>query len=203
MKEIVNFLHEIGMLSQIPRSGFAFLGSGQQSVAEHSFRVTLTAYALAKLSNQPVDHYKLLMICLLHDLPESRIGDLNYVQKRYIEPNLNKALEDIQKASPFGPEIVAWIEEYEKGESLEAQLAHDADQLELLLMLKQAHELGNPRAMEWFQNACKRLRTPMAKQIAEDILHTPSDEWWFTNKEDPHWQDGGKKAKHKPNLEPE
>ena len=49
MIEIVNLLHEIGMLSSIPRSGFAFLGSGKQSVAEHSFRVTLIAYVLARL----------------------------------------------------------------------------------------------------------------------------------------------------------
>lgn len=196
MKKVVNFLNEIGMLARIPRSGFAFLGTGQQSVAEHSFRVTLTAYALAKLCDEPVDHYKLLMLCLLHDLPESRIGDLNYVQKRYIQPDLEKALGDIQKASPFGDEVVKWIEEYEKGESLEAKLAHDADQLELLLMLKHAQELGNPRALDWFQNAYKRLYTSLAKEIANEILETDSDAWWLGDRNDPHWQTGGKKRKH-------
>lgn len=179
MKQIVNLLHEIGMLSQIPRSGFAFLGSGKQSVAEHSFRVALIAHALARLTKEQVDHDKLMMICLFHDLPESRIGDLNYVQKRYVQPDLTKAIEDIQKGSALGPEISHWIHEYEKNETIEAKLAHDADQLELLLALKKEQELGNPRASEWFQNAVKRLKTDAAKQIAEEIAKVPSDEWWM------------------------
>ena len=39
MYSIVNLLHEVGMLAHIPRSGFAFLGLGKQSVAEYSYRV--------------------------------------------------------------------------------------------------------------------------------------------------------------------
>ncbi len=189
MHTIANLLHEIGMLAHIPRSGFAFLGSGKQSVAEHSFRVALIAHTLAKLSSEPINLYKLLMLCLLHDLPESRLGDLNYVQKRYIQPNVVKALEDIRQASSFGPEIVEWIQEYEKGESLEAQIAHDADQLELLLVLKQEHDLGNPRAINWFRLVSRRIQTPVAKTLGEVIWKTPSDAWWLDHKEDSHWID--------------
>lgn len=178
MKSIVNLLHEIGMLSQIPRSGFAFLGSGKQSVAEHSFRVALIAHAIARVTPESLDHDKLIMLCLFHDLPESRIGDLNNVQKRYVTPNLDKAVEDIRTGSPLGPEVAKWIEEYESGESLESQIAHDADQIELMLVLKQEIELGNPRAQEWFQNALTRVKTAGAKQIANEILQTPSDDWW-------------------------
>lgn len=189
---IINFLHETGMLAEIPRSGFAFLGSGKQSVAEHSFRVALTAYALAGLMKQKVDHYKLTMLCLLHDLPESRIGDLNYVQKKYVTPDLDKALDDIESAYPMGPEVVAWIKEYEEGVTLEAQITHDADQLELLLKLKKEQEHGNPRAQEWFENAVQRLKLPEAKQLAESIANTSTDNWWMTNRDDPHWIHGGR-----------
>lgn len=195
LHQIVNLLNEMGMLSSLPRSGFAFLGSGKQSVAEHSFRVTLVAYALARLTGQPLDFHKLVMMCLLHDLPEARIGDLNYVQKKYVIPQLDKALNDIKEASFLGPQIIAWIEEYEEGKSFESQLAHDADQLELLLVLKQEEEKGNQRAKEWMINSKKRLQTEVGKQVAETIFQTSSDAWWWVNKSDPHWVDGGK-AKH-------
>lgn len=196
MQPIVNFLNEAGMLARIPRSGFAFLGTGQQSVSEHSYRTALIGHALAtitmNLSSAPVDRYKLLMMCLVHDLPEARIGDLNYVQKKYLTPNLDKALNDIEKGSPLGPEIVEWIKEYEEGLSIEAQIAHDADQIELLLMLKQEQEMGNPRAAEWVKNALKRIKTESGKQLAESILQTSSDDWWFEDRNNAHWIDGGK-----------
>jgi putative hydrolases of HD superfamily len=194
---LVHFLNEAGMLAEIPRSGFAFLGSGKQSVAEHSFRVALAAFALASLMKQKVDHYKLTMLCLLHDLPESRIGDLNYVQKKYVCPDLDKALKDIESAYPMGNEVVSWIKEYEEGITLEAQIAHDADQLELLLMLKREEELGNPRALEWFKNSIQRLISPEAKLIAESISKTPTDGWWMTDRNDPHWINGGKETRDK------
>ena len=191
---LVNFLHEAGMLAEIPRSGFAFLGSGKQSVAEHSFRVALTAYALASrvAKTTLIDRYKLMMLCLLHDLPESRIGDLNYVQKKYVTPNMEKALDDIETASPLGTEVIGWIKEYEEAKTVEAQLAHDADQLELLLMLKREEEKGNERAKEWFNNAVKRLKSDEAKSMAKAIFETSTDEWWMGDREDPHWVNGGK-----------
>ena len=195
--QIVNLLNEVGMLSLIPRSGFAFLGSGKQSIAEHSYRMTIVAYTLAKNIQQDVDLPKLIMMCLFHDLPESRIGDLNYVQKKYVKPDFNKALEDITNGSSLGSEIVTWIQEYEQGVSLEAQLAHDADQLEFLLILKREEELGNEKAKEWIVNLLKRIKTPVGKQMAEAICHTSSESWWYFDKSDPHWIDGGKNLKKK------
>lgn len=192
ISEIVNLLNEMSMLSLIPRSGFAFLGSGKQSVAEHSFHAALVAYVLARLVDQPIDTHKLVMMCLFHDLPESRLGDLNYFQKKYVTPKLDKVLEDIASGSFLGPEIIGWIQEYEQGTSLEAKLAHDADQLELLLVLKRQEEAGNLRAKEWMSNLLKRLGTEAGKQVAEAICQTSSDAWWWQNKSDPHWIDGGK-----------
>ena len=177
LKESINVLNEFEMLSAIPRSGFAFIGSRRQSVAEHSFRLSIVAYVLAHLLAQPIDIHKLVMMCLLHDLPEARIGDLNYFQKKYVTPHLEKALEDIKKASFLGSEITAIIQEYEEKKTPEAQLAHDADQLELLLILKQEDELGNKKAAEWIPDLIKRLQTDIGKQAAQAICETSSDAW--------------------------
>ena len=48
MQRLTDFLNEVGMLRHTPRSGYKFLGSGQETVAEHSHRTTVIGYVLAK-----------------------------------------------------------------------------------------------------------------------------------------------------------
>jgi len=180
MKTFVNLLNEIGMLSKTPRSGFAFLGSGTQSVAEHSYHVTVIALVLADIVEESVDRQKLMSLCLFHDLLEARTGDLNYVHKKYVTKDDSKALKDFLKDdAPLRQEIGSFIEEYEEADTIEARLAHDADQLELLLILKQEYDTGNGRAMEWFAAVSERLTTDAAKKLSKQIHQTPFDDWWL------------------------
>lgn len=190
MEDLVHLYNEIGMLARIPRSGFAFLGTGQQSVAEHSHRMTLIAYTLAAESKKPVDLAKLLLMCLLHDLPEARTGDLNYVNKKYVKSNESMVIEEMRKKNSLGQQMAAYLTEFNENKTLEAHLAHDADQLEMLLVLKELYDVGNPRAMDWFATVVKRLQTETSKKLAEIIRTTASDAWWLQNKHDQHWIDG-------------
>ena len=93
MKNLANFLFEVGMLKRTPRSGHQFLGSGSESVAEHICRVIFIGYALAKLDGG-ADETKLLKMCFLHDLHEARTGDMNYMNKKYVSVDEDKALQD-------------------------------------------------------------------------------------------------------------
>ena len=192
----VNFLFEAGMLSRLPRSGFAFLGSGKQSVAEHSFRMTMTAFALAEMvkNESPVDGFKLLKMCLFHDLPEARTGDLNYVNKKYVKTDEPKVLSEYKEEFPFGEEISELLQEYMDNQSIEAIIAHDADQLELLLVLREEIEMGNPRAQIWYDKCHQRLQTDAAKSLAKTFLSTSPDSWWMRDPTDPHWIHGGKNS---------
>jgi len=183
MKNIANFLFEAGMLKRTPRTGFQFLGSGAESVAEHIFRTVYIGYTLGKMTKN-VDTDRLIKICLFHDLPEARTGDLNYVNKKYVKPDVEKAVNDLAETIPFGDDIKELIEEFEKSESIEAQLAHDADQLELILALKEYKDVGNKYADEWLEYALKRLKTDIALELAETILETDSSLWWFSDKSD-------------------
>jgi 5'-deoxynucleotidase YfbR-like HD superfamily hydrolase len=70
-----NLFFEVGMLARTPRSGFPFLGTGKQSVAEHVYRMLNIAFILARQSDHPVDELHLLHLVLFHDLPEARTGD--------------------------------------------------------------------------------------------------------------------------------
>jgi putative hydrolase of HD superfamily len=171
MKRIANFLFEAGMLKRTPRTGFQFLGSGAESVAEHIFRTVYIGYTLGRLSNN-VDTDRMIKMCLFHDLPEARTGDLNYVNKKYVKADEEKAVNDLADTLPFGDEIKDLIFDFIKGESPEARLAHDADQLELILALKEHKDLGNKYADEWLEFALKRLKTDVARELAETILGT-------------------------------
>ena len=183
MNNIANFLFEAGMLKRTPRTGFQFLGSGAESVAEHIFRAVYIGYTLGRLVKD-ADTDRLIKMCLFHDLPEARTGDLNYVNKKYVKADIGKAVRDLAATVPFGNEIKELIEEFEKGESLEALLAHDADQLELILALKEYKDVGNKYADEWLEYALKRLKTDTARNLAQTILETDSSLWWFSDKSD-------------------
>lgn len=184
MKRIANFLFEAGMLKRTPRTGFQFLGTGAESVAEHIFRAVYIGYVLGHLSPEPVDRDKLIKICLFHDLPEARTGDLNYVNKKYVKADEEKAVNDLADTLPFGSEIRDLIFEFMKGESVEAKLAYDADQLEMIVALKEHKDLGSTYAQEWLEFALKRLKTDTARELAETILETDSSLWWFSEKSD-------------------
>lgn len=190
MQSIVHLLNEVAMLGRTPRSGFAFLGTGRQSVAEHTYIVAMVGFALAKQMNKPIDYYKLLMLCLVHDLPEARTGDLNYVNKRYVFADEPKATEHIRKSSALGSELATFIDEFREEKSLESTIAHDADQLEMILVLKKEFDTGNPRAIDWLDIVAKRLKTDEAKKMAAEVRRTPFDAWWLENKDDPHWVKG-------------
>jgi len=183
MKRIANFLFEAGMLKRTPRTGFQFLGSGAESVAEHIFRTVYIGFVLGHLASD-VDKDKLLKMCLFHDLPESRTGDLNYVNKKYVKADEIKAVNDLADTLPFGDEIRELIFEFMEGESPEAKLAYDADQLEMIVALKEYKDLGNTYAEEWLDFALKRLKTDIARELAVIILETDSSLWWFSDKGD-------------------
>jgi putative hydrolase of HD superfamily len=183
MKEIANFLFETGMLKRTPRSGLQFLGSGKESVAEHSFRTIMIGYTLSKMAPK-VDEKRVLKMTLLHDILESRTGDLNYVNKKYLKVDEEKALNELADSLPFGDELKELIKEFREKRTQESLIANDSDQLELILMLKEYGDLGNKYTKDWISFALKRLHTPQARKLAEAILSTDSAEWWFKDKSD-------------------
>lgn len=183
---IVDFLFEAGMLARTPRSGFFFLGSGNQSIAEHLNRATYIGFALAQMAGD-VDTAKVLQMCMFHDFAEARTSDLNYVHQKYVKSDEHKAFMDLFSTFPFGDKIAAFIEEYEIRETKESLLAKDADNLEFILSLKEQYDIGNEKAETWIPSAVKRLKTKEGKILGEKIVKTDSDRWWFNDKKDEWW----------------
>ncbi|MDA8125863.1 MAG: HD domain-containing protein [Deltaproteobacteria bacterium] len=171
------------MLKKTPRSGFQFLGSGRESVAEHVLQTLYIGYALCKLE-PGLDEGKVLRLCLFHDLPEARTGDMNYMNKKYVTVDEKKAIREMAEPLFFGGEIEAELEEFNGRQTREALLARDADQLSLILQLKECSDLGNKYGQEWIRFALRRLATDNGRKLAESILETDSSNWWFKDKSD-------------------
>jgi len=188
---IVDFLFEAGMLKRTPRSGWQFLGAGSESVADHVFRTTLIAFVLAQMDDS-VDGDRVLRLALVHDLPETRTGDLNYVNQKYVEADEARAAHEMTEGLPFADELRNLLSEYREERSPEAILAHDADQIEMLLQLKEHLDSGCPTAADWTPFVERRLRTDTARNLARRILEQDSASWWFDRDSD-WWVRGGKR----------
>ncbi len=177
MKNIANLLFEAKMLKDIPRSGFHYLGAGHESVAEHSFCTTFIAYVMSQLE-PGADALKLISMCLLHDLAEARTGDLNTVHKKYVQADEPAALEDAARGLAFGQNLLNLVREYNEAQTTEAKLSHDADQLALILELKDLMDIGYKPPLGWIENVIKRVKTETGRKIVHAIMGTQRDDWW-------------------------
>jgi putative hydrolase of HD superfamily len=187
---IAEFLFEVGMLKRTPRSGWQFLGAGSESVADHVFRATMIAFVLGRMDGT-VDADRVLRLALIHDLPETRTGDLNYVNQKYVQADEARAAADLSSGLPFSDELGDLLAEYREERTPESILAHDADQLEMLLQLKEHMDQGSPSAEDWTPFVLRRLRTDIARELAQRILDQDSASWWFDQDSD-WWVRGGK-----------
>jgi putative hydrolase of HD superfamily len=179
MDRIADLLFEARMLRHIPRSGFQFLGAGRESVAEHVYAVTFIGYVLGRLAPE-VDGAKLITMCLLHDLPEARTGDLNAVQKAYVAADERRASNDAFRGVPFGAEMQALLDEYTARATPEARLAHDADQIALILELKDLKDIGYRPPDDWLPHVLARLETETGKALAQAVMDARRDRWWWS-----------------------
>ena len=181
MEELVHFLFETGHLKNVDRSGWWLFGNkNPESVAEHSFRCTILGYVLAKLEG--VDASKVIMMCLFHDVHETRTNDLHKVVQKYI--NLEEAgdkathdqLEPLKDSE--GNEIVDALSELTNQESTESMVAVDADILECAMQAREYQVQGYDAAVDWLDRANDRLKCESSKKLLSILKQSDPNEWW-------------------------
>ena len=175
-----DFLHEMGQLKRLPRAGWHFAGvPDPECVAEHSFRAAIVGIALATLEGADVG--RTAALCILHDSPETRIGDVPAVGRAYVTTASPEAVS-VHQTSAMPDELAAVFQElvraYEAEDSIESRLAHDADKLETLLQAREYEAQGGHDTAQWQDSSTAALRTDAAKQLADAILATTPTTWW-------------------------
>ncbi|WP_394614121.1 HD family hydrolase [Lentzea sp. JNUCC 0626] len=182
---IVEFVYEVGQLKRLPRAGWLFAGvQSPETVAAHSFRVGVLAYAIAVQEGANPD--RAATLGLFHDVPETRIGDIPYVGKLYLDVKVAPeavAQDQVQHLPPqLATHIVQLIAEHEAAKDLdhtpEARCSRDADKLELLLQAREYQTNGIAKMDRFIHTMQASVITDTGKALMEAAQRIAPTEWW-------------------------
>ena len=176
---MTRFLYEIGLLKRYPRTGWLQLGvRTPESVADHSFRASVVATALA--SAEGADPQRAAFLALWHDSQETRTTDLPHLAQRYVTSVPHEQITEDQ-VRPLPPALAGLVreavQEYEAGQTAEARCARDADKLEMLLQAREYQAQGHRDVQPFIESAISRLRTEAARQLAAEALDQDPLSW--------------------------
>lgn len=178
MDQFVRFLFEVGHLKRVARSGWWMAGvRDPESVAEHSFRCAWIGYLLAQTSGADVG--RVVLMCLMNDLHEARINDAHKVAQTYLNyaQAETRALHDQVRPLPSGKQLAVLHDEFQLGETLEAQLARDADRLECAFQAREYMAEGHAACGDWFENTREQLTTEAGRAIFAALAAADPHDW--------------------------
>lgn len=186
---IISLLIELQRLKRLDRTGWILRGlpNGTESVAAHSFGVSITAMVLAdriRGEGVEIDVEKILRMSLLHDWAETRVGDMPRTASEYFGADVRKraekaAFEEIVDSADTSDHLYQKLhDDYEERSSLEARLVKAADVIDLLveaLALERAGARGLDEFWEVASDADFQLDSPAretVQQVLQSLLET-------------------------------
>ncbi|KKQ83411.1 MAG: Metal dependent phosphohydrolase [Parcubacteria group bacterium GW2011_GWB1_38_8] len=179
-KRDIDFLFEIGTLRNVPRAWQQILTGKVQNISEHIFRTTMIAWIIAVAEKADVS--KVLKICLIHDIAESRASDIAFLHREYVTRYEKLADDHIFKDTELEKEVHSLLKEYAERKSLESKIVKDADNLDVDLELKELARIGDTSALSMQKDhrphiRTKKLYTKTAKKMWDDIQKTNPNAW--------------------------
>lgn len=192
MKRDIDFLYEMGSLRKVDRAWQQVLTGKVANIAEHIFRMTMIAWVIAVA--EKADVAKVLKICLVHDVGESRTGDIAFMHRDYVTRHEELAEKDIFEDTKLEKEVAELLKEYNERKSLEARIVKDADNLDVDLELKELARIGDTAAIGMLKEhrsiiRAKKLYTKTAKKMWDEIQKVNPNAWhqkltnkWVKNK---------------------
>ncbi len=180
----IQLLFEISSLNNMARGWTQHVGMRTASVPEHTYRMMWIALLLAKAEG--ADETKVLRMTFVHDIVETRISDLSYVQKVYVHADEEQAAAEIFTGTSFG-DYKDILDEYERRECLEAKIVKDADNLDITLEMRELEGRGSEVAKRWLKEmrpmVREKLYTDSARELWDALLAAKIDDWHMeTNK---------------------
>ena len=171
MRKLAEYSEKI---KHLPRSGWLRKNVQEpESVAAHSWQMSLIALYLSEIEeNHDYDFNHVIKLCICHDLAESKIGDITpkdvaYSTKGEIEI---RAMTEISENSNF-PLLKELFQEFEKGQTKEAQLARDIDKIDMLLQaLDYERKYPKENFDEFKESAIKSIKTGLGKKIVSSLV---------------------------------
>lgn len=123
---------EVNALERVPRTGFVMSGiDDPEDVAAHTAGVAAAALLIADRTGEWVDRGRLLTLALLHDVGESRTGDVALVRKTEDDARIEAEAADAMVVD-LPETYAATLAEYRDQETLEARIVKAADKLQMM-----------------------------------------------------------------------
>ena len=177
-------LIELQRLKRLERTGWSLRGmpAGTESVAAHSFGVSITAMLLAdELVSRGghVDMDKLLRMALVHDWAEARVGDMPRTTTNYFGSEARKnaetsAFADMTQRVSNSDLYRDLFQQYEERQSLESRLVKAADVIDLLVQVL-ALERSGARGLDEFWEAAHghslEFESP-ARELVNEVMNS-------------------------------
>lgn len=177
--DYLDFFKTVGESKRLLRSGWVREKiNDPESVAEHSFRVSVLAMVLSDKLGENLDKNKLIQMAILHDLGELITGDIvaqrhDIIDVKKTNNKEKKEKEGIRKV--FGKvglskEYVEIFEEMINRTTPEAKVFWEFDKLEMALQALEYEEEQGKNLEEFFVNTDLYMRNPVLKGIFDRIL---------------------------------
>ena len=180
MGQDINFLFEMGSIRFIQRMWHRFLNVDFANLADHHFRMFWIAMVIANHEGD-VDVAKIGKMVMIHDIAESRTGDVDYLARQYVERNEELGIKDILNGTVIEKEFISLWEEYENKKTKEAKIVKDADNLDIDFEIAEQEAMGQTLPKKWHENrdfvSRERLYTKSAKQIFEALKQADPHAW--------------------------
>ncbi|MFA6489734.1 MAG: HD domain-containing protein [Candidatus Micrarchaeia archaeon] len=152
-------------LKKLPRMGWLIEKAPHESLADHSFGAAIIALALARMEGLPEkEEAALIRRALLHDLHESRVGDLSRLQRQYVKADYERAEKELLEGTHLEQEIPLL-----RGERL-AILTKDADKLDMLFQAIDYQNAGNKHMQRFIDAALEQIKSKSGKKLAKMAL---------------------------------
>ena len=178
-KRDIDFLFEIGSLRNVPRAWQQVLTGKVQNISEHIFRTAMIGWTIAVAEKADVS--KVIKMCLIHDIAESRVGDISFMHRDYVTRHEKLAETHIFQNTILEKEAQVLLKEYDDRKSLEAKIVKDADNMDCDLELKELAKIGDSAAVGMRDHRhiirAKKLYTETAKRMWDEIQKADPNAW--------------------------
>ncbi|NCB46471.1 HD family hydrolase [bacterium] len=146
-------------LKKLRRTGWQLRGIREgESIADHCFGVVLLTHLLVpEISNPQINREKAVAMAIIHELGETRIGDIPYTTLKYF-PDKSKmeydAITDVLEplSAHTKEETLKLFVEFEEGKTTEARFVKAIDKLEMLVTAAEYEKAGFSGLTDFWEN---------------------------------------------------
>ncbi|MBU6998489.1 MAG: HD domain-containing protein [Theionarchaea archaeon] len=155
MNQVLQFMMIAEKLKDVFRTGWKLSGVDRpESVADHTFGVALLSMLMGDQLH--LDTEKMIRMALIHDITESKLGDIHYESQTYLgKTALQRAEEQAVNDILPGDYLELW-KEFAARSTPEAKIVAACDKLELYMQALRYEKAGHRGLEHFWENEWNR-----------------------------------------------